>query len=186
MMKKGIFFVPLVLMALMCVQGVASASTVSWYEPYPATNITRIEAFISGSGGTFTEPLTNFTKGNTGLGPVLAGWSSYVATNYPGTAVFATGPATNAVTFNINFTGADLDIVFYPMLSDRTVVNPESWHFHNGNYTVQNQFVPSLPGTAPVVPIPATVWLFGSGLLSLGLRKKNVVAACLKRYRWIG
>ncbi|MBP8301501.1 MAG: VPLPA-CTERM sorting domain-containing protein [Planctomycetes bacterium] len=163
----------LVLAVLMCTPGIASAYSVGWYEPFPPANITTIEAYIT--GGTFTGPLSSFTQGNNNLGPPLVGWSSFVAGNYPGTAVVGTGPAFNAVSFFVNFIGDAASISFYAMDTGRNVIFSECYNFVNGSYTTEC-VVGSLPTLAPsAVPIPAAVWLFGSGLIGLvgvGRRRK--------------
>jgi len=183
-MKKSMLFLTVV--GLFCLPSLSLGYSVSWYEPLSGGPITGIEAYIT--GGTFTGPLTNFTQGDTGSGPALPGWTSFVADNSPytaGTAVVATGDLQNVLSFNINFVGNKATIDFFPYNGVRTnLVSPEEWNFVNGQYTTQNlSWVPALPSVIPTdppvqpskppVPETSTMLLLGAGLMGLwGARRK--------------
>jgi hypothetical protein len=174
-MKKVAVLLAIAMM--FCVPAVARADySAAWYEPSSSTPIVGVEVYIS--GGTFTGPLSNFTNSNNNSGPSLVGWSSFVAGNYPQTAVVAAGSSANPVGFYVNFTEpADTiaTISFYPMIdSSRTVIDAEAWTFVNGNY-VQQVAVGPLPSTAPsAVPVPPSALLLIPGCLALlGARKHH-------------
>jgi len=187
-MKKSMFF--LTVIALLCLPSLSLGLpySVTWYEPLSGGPITGVEIYIT--GGTFTEPLTDFRQGNTGSGLALSGWSSFLASNYPaGTAVVAKGDPQEVFSFNINFDQprwgtSRLD--FYPYKGERTnVVSPESWIFRYGTWKQDFSAIlvgppdpaPSDPSTVSSttasVPEPSTLFLLGAGLMGIwGARRK--------------
>jgi hypothetical protein len=191
-MKKSMFF--LTVIALLCLPSLGLPYSVTWYEPLLGSGspITGVEIYIT--GGTFTGQLTDFREGYTGSGSLLSGWSSFLASNYPGTAVvayLAKGDPQDVFSFNINLDqpqrGTRLD--FYPYYLDRTtLVSPESWIFRYGTWMQDFAAPLNLPSDPPIdpsivsfttasftpqVPEPSTLFLLGTGLMGIwGARRR--------------